>query len=93
MSKISSEQLQKTIELMLKQSQEKGRKFTESVELQISLKNYDPRKDKRFAGTLVLPHVARRNLHVCVFGDVVHLDAAKEAGVDCLSSCTNCKAF
>jgi len=28
------------------------RKFTESVELQIALKNYDPQKDKRFAGTV-----------------------------------------
>ena len=37
---------------MLKGSQEKKRKFTESVELQISLKNYDPQKDKRFAGTV-----------------------------------------
>lgn len=27
-------------------------RFTESVELQISLKNYDPQKDKRFSGTV-----------------------------------------
>ena len=29
----------------------KKRKFTETIELQITLKNYDPMKDKRFAGT------------------------------------------
>lgn len=27
-------------------------RFLESVELQISLKNYDPQKDKRFSGTV-----------------------------------------
>lgn len=27
-------------------------RFVESVELQISLKNYDPQKDKRFSGTV-----------------------------------------
>jgi len=37
---------------VLKQSQEKPRKFLETVELQISLKNYDPQKDKRFSGTV-----------------------------------------
>jgi large subunit ribosomal protein L10Ae len=33
-------------------SQEKKRKFTETVELQVALKNYDPQKDKRFSGTV-----------------------------------------
>ena len=37
---------------VLQGSQEKKRKFTETVELQISLKNYDPQKDKRFSGTV-----------------------------------------
>lgn len=27
-------------------------RFLETVELQISLKNYDPQKDKRFSGTV-----------------------------------------
>ena len=37
----------------------KKRKFVETVELQISLKNYDPQKDKRFSGTTryVLPNL------------------------------------
>lgn len=30
----------------------KKRRFTETVELQIMLKNYDPQKDKRFSGTV-----------------------------------------
>ncbi len=28
------------------------RKFVETVELQVALKNYDPSKDRRFAGTI-----------------------------------------
>jgi len=40
------------INSVLQTSQEKKRKFTESVELQISLKNYDTQKDKRFSGTV-----------------------------------------
>ena len=37
---------------VIEQSQQKKRKFTQTVELQIALKNYDPQKDKRFAGTV-----------------------------------------
>ncbi len=32
--------------------QDKQRKFLETVDLQIGLKNYDPQKDKRFSGTV-----------------------------------------
>ena len=37
----------------------KKRKFAETIDLQIGLKNYDPQKDKRFSGTVkyVLPHL------------------------------------
>ena len=35
-------------------AKEKKRKFRETVELQIVLKNYDPQKDKRFSGTVKL---------------------------------------
>ena len=52
-SKVSREHLNECVAQMLKGAKEdKPRKFTESVELQISLKNYDPQKDKRFAGTV-----------------------------------------
>ena len=37
---------------VLEKSAEKKRKFVETVELQIGLKNYDPQKDKRFSGTV-----------------------------------------
>ena len=48
MSKINSEFMKKTIKEMLETR--KKRKFTESVELQIGLRDYDPEKDKRFTG-------------------------------------------
>jgi hypothetical protein len=45
--------LQESVGALLKHSREvKKRKFTETVELQIALKNYDPSRDKRFAGTV-----------------------------------------
>ena len=40
------------------------RKFVETVELQIMLKNYDPSKDKRFSGTVKLVNVPRPRMKV-----------------------------
>ena len=51
-SKLHRDTLTEAIVALLQHSQDKKRKFTESVELQISLKNYDPQKDKRFSGTV-----------------------------------------
>jgi len=45
----------------------KPRKFTETVELQVGLKNYDPQKDKRFSGTVKLPYTPRPQMKV-LFG-------------------------
>ena len=52
MSKVSREQLYECVAAVLKNSQDKKRKFVETVDLQIGLKNYDPQKDKRFSGTV-----------------------------------------
>jgi large subunit ribosomal protein L10Ae len=52
MSKITREALNEVVSEVLKGAQEKKRKFRETVELQIALKNYDPQKDKRFAGSV-----------------------------------------
>lgn len=60
---------------------EKKRNFTESLELQFGLKNYDPARDKRFGGNAKLPYVARPKLSVCVLGDTLHCDQAKVLGV------------
>ncbi len=63
-------------------SKAKPRKFQETIELQIGLKNYDPQKDKRFSGTVRLPFVPRPRMKVCVLGDVKHCEQAGAIGVD-----------
>lgn len=63
----------------------KERKFVETIELQIGIKNYDPQKDKRFSGTVTLPHIPRPRLQICVLGDVRHCEEAKELGLDAMS--------
>merc|ERR1711872_1031705 len=75
-SKLSRDTLNEAIDSVLTASQEKKRKFTETIELQIALKNYDPQKDKRFAGTVRLKHVPRPKMRVCVIADQQHLDEA-----------------
>eukprot|EP00735_Rhodelphis_limneticus_P000752 TRINITY_DN11277_c0_g1::TRINITY_DN11277_c0_g1_i1::g.630::m.630 TRINITY_DN11277_c0_g1::TRINITY_DN11277_c0_g1_i1::g.630 ORF type:complete len:221 (-),score=65.11,sp/B7F845/R10A_ORYSJ/62.96/4e-87,Ribosomal_L1/PF00687.16/2.6e-50 TRINITY_DN11277_c0_g1_i1:94-735(-) len=81
MSKLQSETLTESIQKVLGG---KKRRFLETIELQIGLKGYDPSKDKRFSGSVVLPHVCRPKLKVCVLGDEQHCDEAKEAGLDFL---------
>jgi len=63
-------------------SKAKPRKFLETIELQIGLKNYDPQKDKRFSGSVRLPFVPRPRMKVCVLGDVKHCEQAGAIGVD-----------
>ncbi|XP_059147677.1 large ribosomal subunit protein uL1-like [Physella acuta] len=77
MSKINRDSLRESIDAVLKYSNEtKKRKFTESIELQIALKNYDPQKDKRFAGTIKLRNIPKPKMKVCVLGDQVLCDQA-----------------
>merc|ERR1712113_1026326 len=78
MSKVPREILAECVAAVLKGSTEKKRKFLESVDLQIGLKNYDPQKDKRFSGTVKLRHVPRNKFKVCLLGDQAHIDEAKE---------------
>ena len=49
---MSRDNLYEAVNAVLTQAAEKKRGFTETVELQIGLKNYDPQKDKRFSGTV-----------------------------------------
>lgn len=62
----------------------KERKFTESIELQIGLKDYDPKKDKRFSGAIRLPYLCKTNVKCCVIGDVQHMEEAAGLGIDCI---------
>jgi large subunit ribosomal protein L10Ae len=63
----------------------KKRNFIETVETQITLKNYDPVRDKRFSGTFRLPTVPRPNLKCCMLGNAAHCEQADRIGVDHMS--------
>jgi len=80
MSKVSKDTLFECVNAVLDASKGdnngKKRKFLESVELQIALKNYDPQKDKRFSGTVKLKHIPRPKFRICVLGDQQHCDEA-----------------
>merc|ERR1711990_1297849 len=86
MSKVPKETLYECVAAVLQGSKDKPRKFLESVDLQIGLKNYDPQKDKRFSGTVKLKHIPRNKFKVCILGDQAHCDEAKEKGLPCMSA-------
>ncbi|XP_050212405.1 60S ribosomal protein L10a [Mercurialis annua] len=77
MSKLQSEALREAISSIMAQSKEKQRKFVETIELQIGLKNYDPQKDKRFSGSVKLPHIPRPKMKICMLGDAQHVEEAE----------------
>jgi large subunit ribosomal protein L10Ae len=79
MSKIPPQTLVDAIGTIMKNR--KPRKFVESVDLQVNLKNYDVQKDKRFAGSLRLPVNCRPRMSVCIICDLAHEDTAKKAGL------------
>ena len=54
MSKLNIDNVKKAIGSVLDGSKEKKRKFVETIELQIALKDYDTQRDKRFSGTVKL---------------------------------------
>ncbi|RUS21098.1 60S ribosomal protein L1-B [Endogone sp. FLAS-F59071] len=85
MSKISVAAVRESVRAVQNASEEKKRKFTETVELQIGLKNYDPQRDKRFSGTVKLPNIPRPKMTVCILGDAFHCDQAKAAGLEYMS--------
>ena len=60
----------------------KQRKFAETIELQIGLKDYDPQKDKRFVGSVRLPNNPRPNLKICIIADEKHKDEVTKNNVD-----------
>ncbi|NWR21407.1 RL10A protein, partial [Emberiza fucata] len=80
-SKVSRDTLYEAVKEVLHGSRAKKRKFVETVELQISLKNYDPQKDKRFSGTVRLKSTPRPKFSVCLLGDQQHCDEAKAVDI------------
>lgn len=97
MSKLNSSLLEKAIDDILtyskgetvtiggKEVEGKKRNFTETIEVQITLKNYDPVRDKRFSGSFKLPTVPRPKLKCCILGNAAHVEQADRIGVDHMS--------
>jgi len=94
MSKLNGDLLKTSVDSLLKYSngeaikignaEVKGKKrnFTESIELQVTLKNYDPQRDKRFSGTFKLPVIPRPKSTVCILGTQKHCDIADQLNID-----------
>jgi large subunit ribosomal protein L10Ae len=94
MSKLNTELLTGSIEKLIAYSngetfssgdeevKGKKRKFIESIELQVTLKNYDAQRDKRFSGTFKLPVIPKPNSSVCILGNQKHCEKADQLGVD-----------
>lgn len=85
-SKLHRETLFECCSGVLQGAKDKKRKFVETIELQISLKNYDPQKDKRFSGTVKLKNIPRPKLKVCILGDASHCDEAKANDIPCMDA-------
>ncbi|KAF8890131.1 ribosomal protein L1-like protein [Infundibulicybe gibba] len=70
-------------ELLVDANGEKKRNFVETIELQIGLKNYDPK------GTSVslelLPHVPRPRMSICILADAADIDRAKQIELEYMS--------
>merc|ERR1712070_1158203 len=82
MSKVTNDMLKKCIDTVMGGAEDKKRDFVETIELQIGLKQYDPQKDKRFAGNIKLPHIPRPKMRVCVLGDAYHCEKAAAMGLE-----------
>ena len=73
MSKINSEFLKKTIHELI--TERKQRKFLETVEIQVGMRDYDP--DKRFNGSVRLPNQVFTKVRVCVMANAAHIEEAQ----------------
>merc|ERR1711972_69355 len=82
MSKINQEQLKQKLAWV--RENRKERKFAETLDLQILLRDYNPEKEKRFNSSVVLPNKAKTNIKVCVIGNVNHMDECKAKGIPCI---------
>jgi large subunit ribosomal protein L10Ae len=71
-----------TVEISKKEVKGKKRNFCETIELQVTLKNYDPQRDKRFSGTFKLPAAPKAKFAVCVLGNQKHCEKADQIGID-----------
>ena len=80
--KLSQDTVNEGIAFIMSKEGSKERKFKESIELQVGLKDYDTQKDKRFAGSQKMPNMVRPKLKICLIGDAKHGMEHKSNNVD-----------
>ena len=83
MSKVSSDNIVQTLKEALENRKE--RKFVESVELQVILRDFNPEREKRFNATTVLNSNTKSNIKFVVVGTIGHIEQAKKMGIDAIS--------
>jgi len=88
MAKINPENLTQAILEILKEaetrneSRREGRKFTETVELQIGLKGFDPARDKRINVNVMVPAAPKLGYNFCLLGNELQCAEAAEMNLD-----------
>ncbi|KAA8493814.1 60S ribosomal protein L10a [Porphyridium purpureum] len=81
MSKLPPATVRTAVGEIIQEATDKKRNFTETIELQIGLKNYDTKKDKRFAGTVRLPYNPRPKMKVAILADAATKTQAEALNV------------
>jgi len=79
-SKITNAMILSAVKEIKEKKKQRG--FTETFELQVGLKDYDPQKDKRFSGSVKLPNLVRPTMKLCLIADAKHADEVKKSGLD-----------
>merc|ERR1719367_944301 len=87
MSKINPEALVEAIKEIYDKTVERNegrkpkRQFTETWEIQIGLKGFDPSRDKRINAVTVLPFKPKTKYRFCLLGNAKQCEEAKACGV------------
>ena len=80
MSKVTNAQVREAIQNAL--NERKKRKFVESIDLQVMLRDFDPEKDKRFNSTTVLSYPCKSKLSVCLIGTITHIEQCEGLDIE-----------
>merc|ERR1712054_327271 len=81
MTYITERKINKAVENVLNEKNNKKRNFIENIDIFFSLKNYDSKKQKKISGLVTLPSNNRYNNRICLFTDTMHSSEAKTLGV------------
>ncbi|KAH6923414.1 hypothetical protein HPB50_001053 [Hyalomma asiaticum] len=78
---VSKEKLYDCVNGVLNAATRKRRRFLETVDLFVSLQDYDLQKYRRLKGVIKMPHIVRPNLRACVIGGQGEREEARANGL------------